>query len=138
MKKLAAVLVIVASLGATSDALSDDGCGKEIGTFLNGKSDAPWKVQIQLKPEDIPLNAPFGATVTICSKSEELPVRIDVDAVMPAHKHGMNYEPKTVQINHYRYEVKNLLFHMPGVWRLEITIFEKDKPHRFIHDVQLK
>ena len=138
MKRFGTYIFLVASLCMISSAHANELCDPETGVLLSSSTDAPWNVQIQLNPEEIPINAPFDVVITLCSKEKKPPVRIDVDAVMPAHKHGMNYEPKTVQINHYRYEVKNLLFHMPGVWRLEITIFEKDKPHRFIHDVQLK
>lgn len=138
MSRLGVLLLCIGSLSAVQVAHAADQCGPETGIQLSGTADAPWTMQIQLNPKDVPLNAPFDATVTVCSQLERLPSRVTVDATMPVHKHGMNYEPKMERVERRQYQVKNLLFHMPGVWRLEVTAYENDKTYRFTHDVALQ
>lgn len=138
MKWLAAFILIISSLGTWYPTYAKDNCEAETGILLSGKTGAPWVIQIQPNPIEIPLNAPFNMRVTICSQSHVVPTRLSVDATMPEHKHGMNYEPKAARIDNHQYMVKNLLFHMPGVWRLEITAYENDSPHRFTHDINLQ
>lgn len=138
MRRLGVLLLVVGSLGAGQSVHAEEPCGSEAGIQLSGATDAPWTVQIQLNPKDVPLNVPFDAMVTICSRSDPLPTRLTVDATMPAHGHGMNYEAKAAPVDDNSYEAKNLVFHMPGVWRLEVTAYENDKPHRFTHDINLQ
>ncbi len=137
MKRLAAPLMLAAGLGAWSSAPASEDCDAGSGIAMSGGADAPWAIHIRLGPQDVPLNAPFDAAVVVCAASVPLPARVTVDATMPAHKHGMNYEPRTAQIGAGHYQVRNLLFHMPGVWRLEVTAYDGDKPHRYTHDVSV-
>lgn len=133
------VFCLIAGIFAATDATqAEEQCGPQTAIELSGSVNAPWTMQIELKPQDVPLNKPFDAFVIICDQGTHSPNRITVDATMPAHKHGMNYEPKTTQIGRRRYEVKNLVFHMPGIWRLEVTAYEDGKPHRYTYDVPLR
>ena len=50
----------------------------------------------------------------------------------------MNYEPKLVRIDDHHIKVENLVFHMPGIWRIEVTVYDGQTPHRFTRDVPLK
>ena len=113
-------------------------CSIGDGTRMQGPPDALLEIAIALPSKDIPLSAPFQADILVCSKKSGLPSRITVDATMPAHKHGMNYEPKVLKAENGRYEIRNLLFHMPGVWRFEVTAYLDGKPLRYIHDVTLE
>ena len=138
MKPLVMLLVALATLPTVSKAFAENSCDPAKGVAMVGDADAPWTMQIELNPTEVPLNLPFDADVTVCSLSDNLPTRITVDATMPAHKHGMNYQPKTARTGDISYKATNLLFHMPGMWRLEVTAYGKDKPHRFTHDVNLR
>ena len=137
MNRLGALL-LVAGLGMWSLAQAKEECVPGTGVQMSGAADAPWTIQIQLGPDGAPLNTPFDADIIVCTQSQQYPARIAVDATMPAHKHGMNYEPATVKIDSGHYEARNLLFHMPGVWRFEVTAYENDKPHRYTHDVSVQ
>ena len=137
MRQLGAFLLLIGSLGISHEAFSKSRCDAESGYFISGIVNAPWTIQLQFIPEDIPLNAPFEAIVNFCSQPGLSPTRVSIDATMPAHKHGMNYKPRMEQIDSHHFEVKNLLFHMPGVWRLEVTAYDNEKPYRFTHDLKL-
>ncbi len=41
-----------------------------------------------------------------------------IDAIMPAHRHGMNFRPKLVDIGPGLYRAEGMMFHMPGLWQL--------------------
>lgn len=138
MNRLAAFAALIFVLGLSQQALASEPCTTENAITMTGASDAPWTVQIELDPVDVPLNKPFDADVTVCAQSQDAPARVTVDATMPAHKHGMNYEPKMTQVDDSNYQVENLLFHMPGVWQLEVTAYDRGKPYRFTHDVKVQ
>ena len=93
---------------------------------------------LKLDPNTIPLNAPFDTMVIVCPKNETLPKRLQFDATMPAHKHGMNYAVKPEQIDPQTHELKNIVFHMPGVWRVEVTAYDGQNPHYFTYDFDLE
>ncbi len=138
MSRFAASLILVFVLGAVSQALANEHCNPGSGIKMSTDPDASWTISVRFDPEDVPLNSPFDADVTVCSQSEALPARITVDATMPAHKHGMNYNPKLVKIDDNRYQVEDLVFHMPGLWRLEVTAYGDEKPHRFTHELSVQ
>lgn len=138
MRWLGVLLLVISSLGAGHSTDAEEKCRHETGIRLSGTTDAPWTIHIQFNPKDMPLNVAFDAIVTVCSQSERAPTRLTVDATMPAHGHGMNYGLNAVRVDGRTYEVKNFLLHMPGVWRLEVTVYENNKPHRFTHDVNLQ
>ena len=128
---LAGALVLVMPTTAVA------ACGGAGAIPMQGKPDAPFEVSI-LRPETIPISAPFQADVAICAAGAAKPGRVTLDATMPAHKHGMNYKPEISAIAEGRYEVNGLLFHMPGVWRFEVTAYQDGKPFRFSHEVQVQ
>lgn len=82
-------------------------------------------------PAPIPLNAPFALDIQICdARMAELPRLIQVDAQMPAHRHGMNYKPKLVKHDWGVYRAEGLLLHMPGEWEFTFEFAGTDKPER--------
>lgn len=56
---------------------------------------------------------------------------LGVNATMPKHGHGMNYEPelgaRTDTTNGSRYRAEGLLFHMPGEWEWAVTVKVADE-----------
>ena len=115
MNRLGALLLLGAGLGIGHPALANEACLNGTEMQFSGNQDAPWTIKIQLDSDAAPLNTPFGAKIVICNATDQLPARIVVDATMPAHKHGMNYEPATAKVDSGHYQVENLLFHMPGL-----------------------
>ncbi len=73
-------------------------------------------------PPSIKVGQPFSVILTACDLAG-MPFKgaIKPDAVMPAHKHGMNYRPSISSMGDGRYKVDGFLFHMPGRWQF---IFE--------------
>lgn len=65
----------------------------------------------------------FAVEFALCSTGAIVPPdNFKFDAIMPAHKHGMNFQPKIIMVGRDIYRVEGLMFHMPGTWQL---IFER-------------
>lgn len=57
----------------------------------------------------------FSLLMRICPANAELQA---VDASMPAHRHGMNYQPTLQRLGDGQWRADGLLFHMRGRWEL--------------------
>ena len=67
----------------------------------------------------------FAVEVVACGAPDLEPVgRIDIDATMPAHGHGMNYRPAAAQAGPGHYRFTGLMLHMPGTWRVTFDLFQ--------------
>lgn len=80
---------------------------------------------IDLDASTIRIGQPFSFNVSLCSDNEVKPDRMTVNAIMPAHQHGMNYTPTVSYIEESKsFEVDGFLFHMPGVWEITIASYQ--------------
>ena len=57
--------------------------------------------------------------VDLLSCKADPPELVEVDAVMPAHRHGMNYRPRLHSLGPGAWRAEGLLLHMPGKWRFD-------------------
>ena len=65
----------------------------------------------------------FTIEVVTCAKTEApLPADLRIDAVMPEHKHGMNYRPTVAATGVGRFRAEGLLLHMPGLWEFSFDV----------------
>jgi hypothetical protein len=89
---------------------------------------ASYKVLVNSSSQTVPLNRPFDLELTISRLSTEgIPddeINVSVDAIMPAHNHGMNRKPVIERGKGGTIVVKGLVFHMPGAWELHLDISE--------------
>jgi hypothetical protein len=90
-------------------------------------------------PDPIPMNQLFDLTITIVPKSggAQTP-KVEVDARMPAHGHGMNRVPKVTRLSEGTLKAEGMLFHMPGHWELYVDITRGGVTERAQFDVDLK
>lgn len=90
-----------------------------------------FKLVVLADPMPIPLNAPFALDIQVCdARMAELPRLAQVDAWMPAHRHGMNYTPTLVKLDWAHYRAEGLLLHMPGEWEFVFEFAGLDQPER--------
>lgn len=91
---------------------------------------------VSVELDVIRLSKPFSLTVEVC---EPVLVReLTIDATMPAHQHGMNYTPKVVATGERRFQVDGMLFHMPGLWELEIKLDLSGRVITYSYPVELR
>ncbi len=132
--RCAAVAIFVL---ATTPALSSV-CGTPPEwKALSAESKSAFQAALDLGAELPKVGAPFNLTFKVCS-ADNLPVdRLSIDAAMPAHKHGMNYQPQLNKTADGHYEATGFLFHMPGLWQVTLSIFSKGKPNHLTVDLDI-
>jgi hypothetical protein len=82
-------------------------------------------------PAPIPLHAPFALEIRLCdARMADLPRLVQVDAQMPAHRHGMNYTPTIIKRDWGLYRAEGLLLHMPGDWEFSFEFAGADRSER--------
>ncbi len=84
------------------------------------------------------LSQPFDIDLTLCGDGLEAIDRIEVDAIMPAHQHGMNYVPLVKETGPGEFSISRMVFHMPGNWQVHVTVFGEDDPYHFTLDVEAR
>ncbi len=89
-----------------------------------------------LAVDEIPLAQPFSILVTVCGDVAVSEVRID--AIMPAHQHGLNYTPNITALGDRVFRVDNMLFHMPGLWELQVDATFGGRSVSYTSDIVLK
>jgi hypothetical protein len=102
-----------------------------------------YSVTFESSPRPIPLNQPFTLTFSVsargsAAKKSGSDVSVEVDARMPAHRHGMSRTPKLTGLPDGSYRAEGLLFHMPGRWELYFDISEGGRTERAQVDVELQ
>ncbi len=90
-------------------------------SYTSASEDNQIVVYFRGQPGAIPIGAFFSLDITICDSAKRWAGTLTVDASMPAHGHGMNYQPE-VQASASGFIAEGLLFHMPGQWRLDFNL----------------
>lgn len=88
-------------------------------------------------PDPIPLNQHFRLRFQVQDAQNKLleKAQIKVDAGMPEHNHGMNVKPVVKELGKGVFEVRGLLFHMPGYWEIYVDIEHQGKKEQAIFGV---
>ena len=81
------------------------------------------------------LSQPTGLTVVVCGGNVSA---VAVDAWMPAHRHGMNYEPDVEALGAGRYAVTGMVYHMPGLWQLKVTLRSGSGRAAYVLDMPIR
>jgi hypothetical protein len=104
-------------------AAASKGIEQRSGTTSNGAFVVSW-VPV---PDPIPFNESFKLLVTIARAASptvpERAARLELDATMPAHGHGMNRTPAVTAKGDGTFLVDGMLFHMSGEWNLIFHVY---------------
>ncbi|MCP3905698.1 MAG: hypothetical protein GY715_18890 [Planctomycetes bacterium] len=124
---------------ADESAAPTGGPAPDGGILSNGGT---YYVVCKLDSDPIPLNEPFGFTVTVYEgERRNVPVPdvvLLVDGRMPDHRHGMNREPTVRKRANGSFVVEDMLFHMPGFWELHMDVMRDGMTERAQLDVNLQ
>lgn len=116
---LLSAVLLAAALLPTSAATGQGGCrfpdGRGAAGTLATNGDS-WLFRFD--PPAIAVGQVFAVELQPCNPGLELQA---VDAVMPEHRHGMNYIPRLVRLPAGYWRAERMLFHMPGHWRLLLS-----------------
>ncbi|MGH1350561.1 MAG: hypothetical protein ACRBBN_07115 [Methyloligellaceae bacterium] len=111
---------------------------KTAATPQNNKVPHEVSAALRIIPKTIKVGEPFSVEVIICGLAYDAVDRTSIDASMPAHKHGMNYRPVVKKLRNNIFRGENMLFHMPGVWRIDFAAFQNGKTSRLMLEVDVK
>lgn len=121
---------ILLALASSSSAFACDLDGVQL---TSDDVDAP-RAFVAL--DTVPLARPFSMQVLVCDPDQADDMR--VDAMMPAHQHGMNYTPQVTDQGKGVFQIDGMLFHMPGEWEIQVDIEFDQKSVPYTHIVTLK
>ncbi len=124
---LAGALLLLLVLPATACPLPEP-------RLQQGAVQAVWKVA----GPPITVGRHFAIDVQLCPADAVL---TRVDAQMPEHQHGMNYQPSLQRVGaaaNGRWRAQGLLFHMPGRWELGLQVQAAGGVEKLTDTVRLK
>lgn len=130
--------LVLASLWGTGAALAACGDALPAATRLQAEA-AGWQLAFAPRPVPLAVGRPFALDIVVCPPAgQPLPAALNVDAEMPAHRHGMNYRASVQTLGGGRWQAEGLMFHMPGRWRV---LFDLDRagqpPLRLAREIDL-
>ena len=92
-------------------------------------------ISYSTKPAKIVVGQPFVLELAACARQgAAVSGRVRLNAHMPEHRHGMNYEPSVRPVGEGRFHSEGWLFHMPGRWEF---IFDLGG-ERLTHSVRIE
>ena len=114
-------------------------CGDQWGAQARRIDAAQVQLAYRLLPDPVPVGQHFAIEIVLCPKGAAmLPAELRVDATMPEHKHGMNYQPSVKSLSPGQYRAEGLLFHMPGRWELVFELRDRSgTPQRLTQSLQV-
>jgi hypothetical protein len=127
---------LVVALAAATEAA---GCGEGLAAVTGRATGAHYDVAFATHPAPIATGAHFALEVAVCPRGGAAsPRALAVDAVMPEHRHGMNYRPTITVLGPGRYRAEGLMFHMPGRWDLLFDVDGGAGTERLVATLRLR
>ena len=108
------------------------------GVEMKGPERTSLKVLLDIQQRPIEVSSPFRVKIAACASVGTPIKRLSINATMPRHGHGMNYQPTLTKVDGSHYLATGLLFHMPGLWRIEVSAYRAGETERFFYDVEVK
>ena len=124
----------LASVGAHADVCADAG-----RVAAAQRIESARHVLVFRTPAAIEVGRHFTVEAVVCARNGTPPATgLRVDAVMPAHRHGMNYRAAVSPRGDGRFVADGLMFHMPGQWQLVFDVVTTAGVDRLVADVSLE
>lgn len=126
------ITVALAGLAAAlPGAAATESCGDALGPGASRAESARYIVAWRPQPSPITVSRHFALDLVVCPKSgARVADALRVDATMPAHRHGMNYQASVTGKGVGRYRADGLMFHMPGHWEFSFDVVTGDSVER--------
>jgi hypothetical protein len=136
-KLRAMIWSLLALCSASTSAIADCANGGS-HVEMRAPKGAPFKVMLELNPKPVVVSSPVQAKIGVCIGQGISITRIAINATMPLHRHGMNYRATLRRQVGNTFKATGLFFHMPGLWRIEVSVRKDQQTLRYFHDVEVK
>jgi hypothetical protein len=114
-------------------------CGERIAGATRRVVDASYEIVFASTPGSIETGKHFSLEFAVCPRGvANPPDAVRVDAVMPEHRHGMNYRPVVVAKGDGIYRADGLMLHMPGRWEIRFDVVTAAGTDRLVAITQLE
>jgi len=133
-RTFAAVAALTAALLASSEAAAQS-CGAGLAGARRIESSS-YALAFRTQPAKIVIGQHFAVEFAVCAKGERpSPEAVQVDALMPEHRHGMNYKTSVRKTGPDRFRADGLMFHMPGRWDLVFEVQGAGQTERLVRSI---
>ena len=137
MKVVGAMAVACVATAFGLDAAA--ACGERIAGATRRVADASYEIVFASTPGAIETGKHFSLDFAVCPHGAASPPdAVRVDAVMPEHRHGMNYRPVVVAKGDGMYRADGLMLHMPGRWEIRFDVVTAAGTDRLVATTQLE
>jgi len=134
----AALLALL--LWAAWPACAAEDCGAALKApqlWIAAADDA--RVAFVSRPAPPTVGQHFDLDFVVCSTAVvRADAAIQVDADMPAHRHGMNYRATVSTLGPGVYRARGLMFHMPGRWRVTFDLPLEGRTLRLAREIDVQ
>ena len=136
MASFAVAVTLVSGVpGAVADPCTESARAASARRVESGR----YVLVFQPAPAPIAVGQHFSVDVVVCPRDGARPATgLRLDAVMPEHRHGMNYRATVSPRGDGRFVAEGLLFHMPGRWQLVFDVESGGGSERLVADVPLR
>ncbi len=107
-------------------------------TEMERARDIQTRILLDLDRRAVTVGQPFDIRMVVCSPNSRVSDRLDIDAIMPLHRHGMNYRPTVRRTAPGAYTVEGMFFHMPGAWQIVVRAYRGNGSQKFTVDVEAR
>lgn len=137
---IAAAALVVVGLGARGVAPAAGACEEPSGFHARGRIESGDVVVLfRTRPATIEVGEHFVVDAIVCAGAPGRAVKgLRVDAMMPEHRHGMNYRARVTRDGAGRYTAEGLLLHMAGRWQLLFDVERDGATDRLVADLQVE
>lgn len=134
------IRALCAALAAASAGAAAADCGAALQSTapLIAQGDGA-RVAFVPRPMPPPVGRHFELHFVVCDGAGPGgATKVQVDADMPAHRHGMNYRASVLPLGSGVYRAQGLMFHMPGRWRVMFDIEIDGRTQRATHEIEVQ
>ena len=140
-KGVSRAVVALLALAAALPAKAGDDCGaaltKPAELWIAAADGA--RIAFVARPSPVPVGRHFDLDFVVCAASAlRTDAAIQVDADMPAHRHGMNYRVTVSSLRPGVYRAEGLMFHMPGRWRVIFDLPLEGRTLRLTRELEVQ
>jgi len=132
-------LVVACALALAAAAHAADDCAARLKALhaMQARGDG-YTVAFAPQPAPLATGRHFALDIAVCpDRGVVAPKSLQVDADMPAHRHGMNYRATVAARGDGLYRAEGLLLHMPGRWRFIFDLVLDGRNERLTHEVDV-